>query len=233
MASADVIPEELADRAAALERELREHSVVQAGFDWLEGDLPETLCYHAPAHTADVFSEVILFAAYDNRSDKEIELLSIAAAFHDVGFIVRPMRNEKIGASLARNVMRRAGDYSEDQMFIVETMINDTELKPTRDGNTLEQRASSELSGYLLDADVSNFGRDDFISKSSLVLAEITGKGRDALAILETKAFMEKTLKLLERHKWNTPAARALRQRKKEANIERLRKLLLSLTQAS
>jgi predicted metal-dependent HD superfamily phosphohydrolase len=181
----------------------------------LQNKLPSDLRYHSFTHTLEVLRDVIEFALTDKLSDRSIELLALAAVTHDVGFIQSRVDNEEIGAKYARDVMMKVGSYSHEEIRLVERMILDTALM--RVDGALKQIPHTELSKYLLDADLGNFGRDDFFHKSDLQREEL---GEDVIP------FRVKTLELLSAHRWLTSAAITTRQRKKEENVAKLKALI-------
>ena len=74
---------------------------------------PDVLPYHGKPHTEDVLHEAILFAMSEGVNDpRELELLAVAAAFHDAGFINNYDENEKFGAEFAEKYMSEADTYS-------------------------------------------------------------------------------------------------------------------------
>ena len=178
----------------------------------LQKKLPSDLRYHSFGHTLEVLRDVIEFALTDKLSARSVELLALAAVTHDVGFIQSRVDNEAIGAKYARDVMIKAGGYSHEEIRLVERMILDTAL--VRVDGALRQVPHTELSKYLLDADLGNFGRDDFFDKSDLQREEL---GEDAIP------FRVKTLQLLAAHTWLTNAAMTTRQAKKEENLAKLK----------
>lgn len=192
--------------------------VVQSVISALKAQLSKNLCYHTVEHTLDVFHEALLFAHHDNLPARDMELLAIAAAYHDAGFLQQPKDNERIGARMAADAMRKHS-YPRDEISTVETMIDDTQLRPRARG--FAQVPTHELSRYLLDADLSNFGRDDFFEKAELVRKEI--------GVPKNRASLKKVLLLMQAHQWHTPAAKALRQKKKEENLARLRETLAAM----
>lgn len=191
------------------QQRLRQHPIVREALELLSHQLPPTVWYHTLAHTEDVLDEAIRFATIDRLPDRQLELLAIAAAWHDVGFIQTPVSNEAIGAAFAREQMRKSGGYSAEEIGLVERMILDTTVVATEDGP--RQIPSTELSRYLLDADLSNLGRDDFFTKGELQRKEL---GQDV------EAFRAATIALLSAHRWHTEAARALRQEKRDQNLK-------------
>ena len=182
----------------------------------LRNGLPATLFYHAYTHTEDVICEGDLLASMDALSDRDRELLAVAAAWHDIGFIHSRQGNEPIGAKLAREFLVSLSRYSQQEISLIEQMILDTALVADEHG-VRRQIPSTSLSRYLLDADLANFGRDDFFEKSDLLRREV---GEDL------NPFRRETLLLVENHSWLTPAAEKLWGEKKRENVERLRELV-------
>ena len=196
--------------------------VVRRTLELLKEKLPRELYYHSAPHTDDVLSETLRFALTDKLSPREIELLAIAAACHDVGFITRPAMNESLGAEHARLEMTKAGGYTEEEIALVERMILDTALVETAVGP--KQIPSTNLSRYLLDADLSNFGRDDFFDKGELQRKELG---------VDQEIFRKNSFALLNAHRWLTNAAMKLRQNKKEQNLSLLKSMVFSQADAS
>ncbi len=194
---------------------LKRISIVQSTLELLRAQLPKQLFYHGPSHTEDVLQEAVRFALIDKLPDRQIELLAIAAVCHDEGFVQSPVMNEPIGAARARERMTKAGGYSEEEIALVERMILDTALVDT--GNGPRQIPSTDLSRYLLDADLSNFGRDDFFDKGELQRKELG---------VDQEIFRKNSFALLNNHRWLTKAAMTLRQKKKEHNIALLKSMV-------
>lgn len=183
-------------------------------FNRLRSGLPSTLVYHAYSHSEDVFEEALRFAVIGGLRSRDIELIAVAAAFHDAGFITTPSANEPIAAELAALEMRQVG-YADQECALVRQMILDTALISSPEG--LIQSPSTPLSGYLLDADLSNLGREDFFQKGELQRQETNG---------DNTAFWKATLSLIRAHTWITPVARAMRDTKQRRNIALLEEKL-------
>lgn len=192
---------------------LKNRPIIASILKRLDNELPNTLFYHTAEHTHDVFHEVILFASTAELSLKEMELLALGAAYHDAGFLTRTDNNEGLGADMARQAMRDSKSYSAGEIELVHAMIEDTQLKPTVHG--MKQVARTTLAGYLLDADVSNLGREDFFDKVELVRREV--------GMADKQEFYKRALQLITAHQWYTEAAKGLRQTQKEENIKLLK----------
>ncbi len=192
-------------RALAMER----LPIIRSALKLLDVRIPARLTYHTALHARDVLYEALLFALMEKRlTDHEIELLAIAAAYHDTGYLEQDHHNEILGARRAEEAMKQANYSAEDVRAVVQA-IKDTELRRTEQG--LQQVSSSLLSDYLLDADVSNFGRDDFPMKARLVQEE---------SGLSTRVFWHGVSELMTAHTWKTQAATTLRQSKKKENMD-------------
>jgi hypothetical protein len=195
---------------------IKQLPAITAALDLLREKLPPTLLYHAYAHTEDVLDEAIQLGIADNLPTRDLELLAIAAAWHDVGFIWSATSNEPLAADAAKRYLTTANRYTAQEIALVAQMILDTAL--IADGGSYKQVASTSLSCYLLDADLANFGRDDFFEKSELQRCEV---GEDV------ETFRKKTLALVRSHTWLTPAATSRWQTKKVTNLAELERLVL------
>jgi uncharacterized protein len=184
----------------------------------LQAELPKSLTYHAYEHTLDVIREAFHLATYDGLSPRQVEIVCVAAAWHDVGFIQRTHNNEPLAAADARVFLSQLGVFTQAEVELIEDMIRDTALVRQPDG-IVRQVPSTPLSPYLLDADLANFGRDDFFEKSELQRIEVQEPH---------ELFRVKTATLLEHHRWLTPAAAALWSDKKAENLARLRDQILA-----
>ena len=213
---------------AVVESMLSKPIIIEA-LELLQRELPGRLCYHNLEHTNNAIRWGVTLALHDGLTEKEVELIAVAAAWHDTGFTKRYAENEEVGAALAVEAMAKHG-YSKADMDTVKQMILDTQLKPTADGLTIEQVSSGRLSGYMLDADLANFGWDTFLKTSVKVYNEIFGAGhREACELLATEQgerFLCGTMRLITNHRWQTEAGAALLQEEKESNIARLAAIL-------
>lgn len=195
--------------------------IVSKAFELLEERLPKDLSYHKKAHTEDVLHEAILFGVLDDLNDKELERLAIAASWHDVGFIDRRNENEELAVKHFREANKNSPvEYADE----IEEMILDTTVR-TIDGN-FKIVISKPISAHLLDADLSNFGREDFWIKRKEIADERGVNWEDKA---ERLVFLQSTLAFIKNHDWHTDIARTLRQEQKEKNIIEMEKEIASL----
>ncbi len=178
----------------------------------LHTELPANLLYHTAEHTEDVMSEVLYFGLHDSLCYHDLFLLAAAAAFHDIGFISRASQNEELCALMAVERLSSEATFSTEDVATIKQMILDTALQTTDKG--LKQIPRIPLSRYLLDADVSNLGRTDFLTKVELLRRESNSA--------EGPEFFQRALQFFDAHEWYTDAAKSLRQQQKEKNRAQL-----------
>src|SRR5690349_10683517 len=75
----------------------------------LDEELPETLQYHGSQHTRDVMEAAAVIAASEHLTEEEKNLLRIAAAFHDAGFIYVYIGHEEKGCEMAKEILPSFG----------------------------------------------------------------------------------------------------------------------------
>ena len=182
--------------------------------------LPSSLTYHSFDHTAEVLSYCRLFASADGRTQRELQLLEVAATFHDLGFLVDRANHEEVGADVASALVTHINAFDELEAEMIRLMILDTKVWTSK--GWCFDRVSTPLSPYLLDADVSNFGRPSFLSKVELVRAELNAPA--------SRAFYSGVLSMLDAHSWHCSYAKANLQEAKEENRARLLSLITTLT---
>ncbi len=82
----------------------------------------ESLYYHQYDHALNVMERAIYLGTMEGCTPHEIELLSIAALFHDTGFVIQYEDNEQFGAKIAKNYLKTIL-YPEEYIAIVEQII--------------------------------------------------------------------------------------------------------------
>jgi uncharacterized protein len=179
-------------------------------FARLERELDPRLQYHCLAHTRDdVLPAVERLAALAGVGDEPLLLLRTAAAYHDVGFLVRRQEHELAGVTLAAARLPEFG-YSAEQVTTVGELIMATRLPQT---------PRTPLACLLADADLDLLGRDDFLALNAKLRAELRAYGDDAA----DAAWYGGQLAFVAGHRYWTEAARGLRDAGKRANVALLR----------
>lgn len=209
-----------------------EHPLVGQAITILEERLPGGLFYHNKEHTIGVLSTVCRLAEHDQLSQKDTELLAIAAAWHDVGYSEQQHQNEPLAAAWIGEAMRATRQYTDGEISEVQRAILDTEMKPREEDGTLHQIATGRLSPWLLDGDLANFGASDFLTHTFRLMRELGfGQVHTPSDLLNPKmlTFLEGSSRLLSAHSWQTRAASELLQPGKIINQENLSSLIAAV----
>lgn len=181
----------------------------QYALERLERELPPTLCYHSIAHTRDdVEPAVERLAALEGVTGEDLVLLLTAAFYHDIGFVVQRSNHEAIGAQIAAEVLPQLG-FTPDQIRIIGDIIMVTRL-PQTPHNLLEE--------IMADADLDVLGRDDFFDINQKLRAELELAGWR----LTDEEWYTEQLALMQTHRYFTASACALRDGRKQHNIQTL-----------
>ena len=179
----------------------------------LRTELPAHLHYHNALHTeGDVLPAVVRLARLSNVAEPDLNLLEVAAAFHDLGQIRTNLGHELIGIEIMSGVLPGLG-FSPQEIGRVSGMILATRMPqtPLNDEQTL-----------LVDADLDSLGRADFFATSKALWQERAACGLQ----IPWQTWLENQLQFLQTHRYFTPAARSLRDEGKHRNIELLERLI-------
>ncbi|MDX9923570.1 MAG: DUF5706 domain-containing protein [Ignavibacteriaceae bacterium] len=182
-------------------------------FDLLRKESKPEKYYHNLSHTLDVIKYSQIIGKSENISDEDLEILNIAAAFHDIGYIFIDEGHEEKSASMAQEFLE-SQNYPEDKIQKVKECILATKV-PQKPKNLMEE--------ILCDADLNHIGSKNFFEKNDLYLAELKSeRGKD----ISEMDWIESTLKFVSGHKFFTQYAKDNFQEQKEKNIKKLKKQL-------
>lgn len=175
--------------------------------------VPSEYVFHDLKHTEQVaeYSEEIGRANLLN--EEELEIVKIAAWFHDTGYTEKYEKNEQIGARLAEEFLREI-DYPEEKIEKVKGCILATKV-PQNPQNLLEQ--------VVCDADLANLGKKSFFKRNELIREELKSeKDFD----LEDEIWYKGNIEFLKDHKYHTDYAKAMFNKRKKKNIKKLKQMI-------
>ncbi len=193
-----------------LER-LRERPVDWAGAEKfitekLKAEMPSNLTYHNLDHIEDVLESALTIAKSENISEDDINLLRVAALYHDAGFIHSYKDHEQLGCQLAKESLPQFG-FSDDQIDSICAMIMATKIP---------QSPQYLLDRILCDADLDYLGRDDFYEIGNRLFIEMKDRG-----FIETEREWNLTQKVfLENHRYHTAYSIKNREAKKQEHLK-------------
>ncbi len=178
----------------------------------LERELPEHLLYHGHHHTIDVLEASERIGRHEGVSEEELNLLLVATAFHDCGFLHGPEDHEEKGSGIAREVLPQFG-YGPSELEQICEMIMATKVPQTPSG---------KLSYILCDADLDYLGRGDFEPVADSLYNEMLHLN----IVSDTEAWNRIQLGFLSEHSFHTPYGKTLRQPKKQEHLEKIRAIV-------
>lgn len=178
----------------------------------LEKSLPKNLYYHNIKHTLNVLYVVENIARKEKVTEEELLLLKCAAIFHDIGFIVSYDDNEKIGAKMAEETLKKYR-FSQDQIDTVKRLIMATQMPPN---------PKDLLERIICDADLDYLGRPDFIPISQNLFRELFERGK----INTIEQWNKLQYKFMINHQFFTETARKKREPIKKVVLDELKNLI-------
>ncbi len=118
----------------------------------LENELNKTLHYHGPHHTKEVLTNILLITKYETVTANELELLKIAALFHDIGFINVYNGHEEEGCKIAEETLATC-NFKSEKIKQICGMIMATKIPQT---------PKNKLEKIIADADLLYLGTSKF-----------------------------------------------------------------------
>ena len=180
----------------------------------LKDELPDHLIYHDVNHTLDVYNASITIAIREKITGKELDLLKVAALFHDSGFTATVKGHEEVGCELARKTLPKYG-FDEKQIEQICDLIMSTKI-PQSPKNLLQR--------IICDADLDYLGRDDFYSTGNKLFQELNATGMK----LNEEAWNRLQIGFLDKHSYWTKTSKAIREPKKKYHVNKVRALVNS-----
>ncbi|MFO0882022.1 MAG: hypothetical protein U0491_01050 [Candidatus Saccharimonadales bacterium] len=181
------------------------------------------LPYHNAEHAHDVMDAAVLIGKEQKLDSHTIELLELAACFHDIEHGIGRGEDEKASARIASERMTSIGYSTEDAHRVTEMILATT--VDFRDG-AINQSATDDITTQIIaDADLASFGRPfaTFWDRS-LKLRQENGHTSELVG-QEKQDFLRSQISVLEKHSFYTEAAAQIFSHTAE-NIIALRALL-------
>lgn len=182
----------------------------------LSSKTPSCNTYHNLAHTEDVVGSSIEIGVGEMLAPDDLEMVQIAAWFHDLGYTEKTAGHEEVSAAYASEFL--SGEhYHVESIEKIIGCIRATKV-PQNPHNKFEQ--------IICDADLNHIGRKTFLARNDLFRIEFEHYSNSKLTESE---WLSKTIEFLNQHHFFTGYALKNFQQQKEKNIraleERLKKL--------
>ena len=179
---------------------------VRAFFD---KQISNKYAYHDLQHTINVVNAVKEICALEAIDKASIELLELAAWFHDLGYDKGAEGHEQRSAEYAAKFLTERG-FPEESITKITGCILATKY-PTSPRNLLEQ--------ILCDADLSHLGKENYWDRC--------GKVRQELAlvkdlIMNEQEWIDFELEFMQNHTFHSPVGQDLYSKNKQKHIKQL-----------
>lgn len=160
-------------------------------FNLFKAELPAEVVYHNFEHTSQVVKHAYEIGVAEQISNDELELILLAAWFHDIGFIKGYEKHEEKSNEIAENFLREVG-FSTAKIDKVKALICVTKM-PQEPKNKLEE--------IICDADLYHLGNENFKDQTNLLRSEWEQLCNKQLTDIE---FLTENEKFLKSHKFFT-----------------------------
>lgn len=174
----------------------------------LKTKLSESYYYHNHEHTLYVTEKAIEIGRHEACTEKELELLSLAALWHDTGYIMIYNNHEEESCRLARQYLTEYG-YSATEIEEVCGMIMATKMP---------QLPKTKLEGILADADLEYLGTSGFKTKADRLFKELQQINKS----LTEEKWRVMQISFLQNHCYFTQFCKENRENVKQMNLNKL-----------
>jgi predicted metal-dependent HD superfamily phosphohydrolase len=178
--------------------------------------IPKKYIYHDLTHTQDVVRVCHKIGKAYGLPTEDLELLQIAAWFHDTGYTEGPEGHEERSVVNAQAFLQNLG-YSQKQLEIVAGCIRATKTP---------QRPLGLMQQIIGDADLSHLGEKSYWMRTARVRQElIVAQNR----LMTEEEWLEFELAFMLGHQYHTDVAKELFEKRKFKHIIQLRKQQMRL----
>jgi len=179
----------------------------------LESHLPQGITYHNLTHTKEVVDTAKVIGEKSGISSDQMEMLLLAAWFHDVGIIEQYNEHEEKSAELCREFLIK-NSYPEDKIEKIVHIIRSTRI-PQKPANFLEE--------IMCDADLSYTGKKGFTSHSRLLRVEWENMFSQKFSDFE---WLRTNIDFLLKNKFHTKSAKSFYDEQRKQNLTKLQNKL-------
>ena len=175
--------------------------------------LPKGIVYHNLDHTKEVVTTAEEIGKNSGLSSDDMEMLLIAAWFHDSGITETYNNHEEKSAQIAREFLA-INKYPDEKINTVSNLIIVTKI-PQNPKNLLEE--------IICDADISHIGRKGFNTRSQLLRAEWETLQNKKITDFE---WLKSNIEFVAGNKFRTRYAKQNFEKQRLKNLDKLQKKL-------
>lgn len=181
--------------------------------DLFEKEIQESLKYHDIVHTEYVAGQAERIGLSSGLSKEELQIVIVAAWFHDSGFVSRSDGHEEESQNIAREFLS-SKEIPEEFIDKVLTCIEATKM-PQNPGDNL-------LAQVVCDADMAYLSEDFYMGRTALLRKEWNHESKTKLS---KKTYYQETVDLFNNHRYFTEYGKNEFSPGKAKNFKSLHKL--------
>lgn len=176
----------------------------------LTSELSDKCLFHTINHTLEVLKNAEVIANYCKLNGEELDMLRLAALFHDVGYVDSYDDHESFSAKRAREYLE-SRIQDEPAIRQIERAILSTKTP---------QSPEDKISKMLCDADLMNLTFDDYFEQIDLMRMEWEQVGNTKLS--RQQVYIN-TLEFFQTHQYHSKYGKKVLQPKKEKTERKIK----------
>jgi predicted metal-dependent HD superfamily phosphohydrolase len=162
---------------------------------FFEEKLPEWAVYHNLQHTIETVNGCLEIGKGSNLTEDDLEVVCIAAWFHDIGYIFNAEGHEEKSAEISLKFLR-SNDYPNINISKVTDCILATKII---------NHPKNLLEFIICDSDLISLGRTDYFEKNDLLKLEIEMRSGKKIS---DEQWLRRSAKFLSSHNYYTEYAK-------------------------
>jgi len=185
------------------------HRAAEFARQQIKEQVSDQYVFHELLHTESVVQACLEIGKGMDCSSEELEILQLAAWFHDIGYSEGANGHETRSADTARDFLANL-DYPKQKLEQVKSCILATKMPQT---------PQTKLECIICDADLSHLGHKNYWERSSLLRQEFTMVKQE---ILLEDEWIDREIQFLNNHSYHTEYAIKTLEDRKEKHIRQL-----------
>ncbi len=173
--------------------------------------------YHDVNHTKEVVRSAIEIGIGEKLSEDELEMVQIAAWFHDVGYIEKTAGHEKVSVEYAKEFLTKLQYPSNNIEIIIEAIL----------ATKIPQKPKNKFDKILSDADLIHLGKEIFFDRNNKYRVEFENYLGHKLS---ERDWLTKTIDFVNDQNFHTNYARRNFSDQKKENLRMLNEQLQRIT---
>jgi predicted metal-dependent HD superfamily phosphohydrolase len=184
----------------------------------LQNNLPDTIEFHRLEHTVYVVDAAEMIGKNSGLNTREINLVKIAAWFHDTGYAQDPINHEAESCRIAEEFLKEQKVNEADISVILEAIM----------ATSVPQRPKDMISKVLCDADLMHVGEPDYFERIEKMRREMASLHDEKVS---KRSFHKMSLRFFDKHNFHTDFARKEFTPKRDKTLELIKKQLFIMEQ--